>query len=144
MKEELFIYVDMDGVLANFDKEINAVERFAKEEGFFKKLKPISSNVAFINDLISNGFNVCVLSASPNKSADNDKIEWLKRYIPNLKKYIIIRNGENKADFVKTNGVNVLFDDWGKNCRDFEDKGFKAYQVKKYKTIRKLFKDLGI
>ena len=52
MKENLFIYVDMDGVLANFDKEINAVERFAKEEGFFKKLKPISSNVVFINDLI--------------------------------------------------------------------------------------------
>lgn len=143
MKNDLFIYIDMDGVLANFDKEPNAVKRFKIEKGFFKKLQPIKSNVAFVNELIEKGFNVCVLSASPNEDADSDKVAWLKRYLPLLEHYTIIRNGENKADFVSSEGINVLFDDWGKNCNDFIARGYRAYKVGKYRTIRRMFKDLA-
>ena len=32
------VYLDMDGVLARFDKAENAIERFASEKGFFKSL----------------------------------------------------------------------------------------------------------
>ena len=72
--KELNIYVDMDGVLANFNAEPNAVERFKSELGFFAKLKPIQSNVAFVNELIENEFNVFILSASPNNNADKDML----------------------------------------------------------------------
>ena len=37
-KNLLNIYCDMDGVIADFNNEPNAVERFATEKGFFKKL----------------------------------------------------------------------------------------------------------
>lgn len=142
--KELNIYVDMDGVLANFNAEPNAVERFKNELGFFERLKPIQSNVSFVNKLIENNFNVFILSASPNDNADNDKIKWLKRFLPHLQpqNIIIIRNGQNKADFVLTKENNILFDDYGKNCRDFLNRGYMSCQVKKYLTIRKLFQEL--
>ena len=141
-KEKMCIYVDMDGVLADFNNEPNALERFKQEQGFFFKLKPIIENVDYINYLIGLGFNVCVLSASPNEQADFDKLVWLHLYLPQLKNITIIRLGENKADYVKTNGINILFDDYGKNCRDFESRGYKACKVDTNNSIQKLFEGL--
>lgn len=141
-KEKMCIYVDMDGVLADFDREPKALERFKNEVGFFSNLQPIIHNVDYVNYLIACGFNVCVLSASPNEQADFDKLIWLHMYIPKLKNIIIMRVGENKADFVKTKGINILFDDYGKNCRDFESRGYRACKVDTSNTIQKLFEGL--
>ena len=52
--KKLNIYCDMDGVLADFNAEINAVERFKKEKGFFKRLKPFERNVNALRELILN------------------------------------------------------------------------------------------
>ena len=142
LKEKLCIYVDMDGVLADFNNEPNALDRFDNEVGFFYNLQPIVNNVDFVNLLIVNGFNVCVLSASPNEQADFDKLVWLHMYLPQLKNITIMRVGENKADYVKPNNMNVLFDDYGKNCRDFESRGYSACKVDTENTIEKLFRGL--
>ena len=40
--KKLNVYVDMDGVLADFNNEPNALERFKTEKGFFKQLTPIN------------------------------------------------------------------------------------------------------
>ena len=141
-KKKLCIYVDMDGVLADFDNEPNALERFKQENGFFFNLKPINKNVEYVNYLIKCGFNVCVLSASPNEQADFDKLMWLNIHLPQLQNAIIMRVGQNKADFVKTKGINILFDDYGKNCRDFESRGYKACKVDSEHTIQRLFEGL--
>jgi 5'(3')-deoxyribonucleotidase len=132
----------MDGVLADFNAEKNAVERFAVESGFFFNLKPITKNVEFVNLLIANGFNVCILSASPNEQADFDKLVWLHMYLPKVKNITLMRNGQNKADFVKPNAINLLFDDYGKNCRDFINRGYSALKVDSENTIEKLFRGL--
>lgn len=142
LKEKMCIYVDMDGVLADFNNEPNALERFKQESGFFFNLKPINNNVDYVNYLIGLGFNVCVLSASPNEQADFDKIVWLHMYMPKLKNITIIRLGDNKADYVKTKGLNILFDDYGKNCRDFINRGYSACKVDSENTIEKLFRGL--
>ena len=77
----LNIYVDMDGVLADFFAEPNCVERFETEKGFFRRLKPLTNNVATIRKAIADGkYNVYILSASPNARCDNDKRKWLKKY----------------------------------------------------------------
>ena len=38
------IYVDMDGVLADFNAEPDGVARFRTEKGFFRNLKPLKKN----------------------------------------------------------------------------------------------------
>lgn len=45
MLENLVVYCDMDGVLADFDAEPNAVERFRNEKDFFANLTPIAENL---------------------------------------------------------------------------------------------------
>lgn len=130
------IYVDMDNTLANFDIP-NAVKRFSIEKGFFYKLKPIKNRLKIIKDLMINN-NVYILSASPNIQADNDKIKWLKKYLPQIKNdnIIMCRLGQNKADFVKTKTNNLLIDDYNKNCFDFVNRGYSAICVSKNEDLK--------
>lgn len=130
-RNKLNVYIDMDGVIADFNNEINALDRFATEEGFFKKLRPM--NEFGVKQLIHNpNINLFVLSASPNKQADKDKKAWLNYYYPQIKKsnIIIMRVGENKADFMKTKN-GVLLDDYGKNCNQWRERGHQAVKVER-------------
>lgn len=129
--KKINVYLDMDGVIADFNAEENALERFTTEKGFFARLKPM--NADGMKALLSKEeINLYILSASPNKQADKDKIEWLKKWYPQIKRshIIIMRNGKNKADFMKTK-KGVLLDDYGKNCEQWRERGNKAIQVKK-------------
>ena len=74
------VYCDMDGVIADFEGQKNALERFKTEKGFFKQLTPINKEgfKALLNDP---HINLFILSASPNKQADRDKIEFLSSSI---------------------------------------------------------------
>lgn len=122
------IVFDMDGVLADFFAEPNNLERFENERGFFKNLKPIANNNKMVRDMIYMGFNVYIISASPNKQADKEKRQWLSKYIPNLKKenIIICRNGQNKADFMQDIENSILIDDYTQNLIQWKAKGGKT------------------
>lgn len=123
------IYCDMDGVVADFNNEPNAVERFRVEKGFFFKLKPIEVNVKAVKELARYN-EVYILTASPNPRADKDKIKWLKKYMPFIAKenIIICRNGERKVDFMKSDN-GILLDDYSVNLKEWafkrENIGFK-------------------
>ena len=117
------IYVDMDGVLADFNAEPDGVARFRTEKGFFRNLKPLKKNAKALRKLIADGnYNIYILSASPNAAADGDKLDWLKKHRIKLAdgNIIFCRNHERKVDYMKT-ADGILFDDYGKNIREWVD-----------------------
>lgn len=126
------VYLDMDGVIADFNGERNAMERFQTEKGFFKKLHVM--NEWGVRQLIANKkIDVRILTKSPNRQADKDKIAWLKYYFPQIKrnKIIIVRNNKSKADAIKPSQKGVLLDDYGKNINEWRLKGYEGYKVEK-------------
>lgn len=130
-KHLLNIYCDMDGVIADFNAEENAIERFATEKGFFKNLKPMNADgMEKLIEADGKIINLFILSASPNKQADQDKLKWLKCHYPQIKRrnIIIMRNGQNKADYIKTER-GILLDDYGKNCKQWRERGMVAIKI---------------
>lgn len=132
-------YIDMDGVLADFFAVDGAVERFENEKDFFKNLAPIKNNVNAVKQMLAAGINVYILSASPHERADGDKIAWLEKVIPEMpfQNIIIMRIGENKANYVNNQMRAILLDDYGKNCKEFAaaDGMKEAYKIDKWHSI---------
>jgi len=129
--QDKIIFVDMDGVLAQFQEEPNCVERFATEPLFFVGLKPIVHNLQAVRKLIASGKKVKVLSASPNANADRDKHYWLDFYLPELKREdrIIVRNSDSKAEYMGDLGKCVLIDDYSGNLVPVALNGGTAIKV---------------
>ena len=145
------IFLDLDGTLAKFNVR-NALKRFDNEKGFFAKLGAYK-NIEKINEMAKAG-NVYIISASPNEQADNDKIIWIKKYLPNVKieNIVLCRLGENKAKIIE-NKYNIkidknciLLDDYTKNLTEWETVG--GVGIKRLTTVsdnsRKLWKGLTL
>ena len=122
------MFLDLDGTLARFNVR-NALERFDKEKGFFSKLLAYKG-IEIVNELAKTN-QLFVISASPNEQADIDKMIWLEKYLPNIKKenITICRLGENKAKVIE-NKYNItidkscfLLDDYTKNLIEWENVG---------------------
>ena len=110
------LFLDLDGTLARFNVR-NALKRFDNEKGFFANLKAYKY-IEVVNTLaLSN--EIYIISASPNEQADNDKMIWLKKYLPNVKdsNITLCRLGENKAKIIE-NKYNLIIDS---NCYLLDD-----------------------
>ena len=145
------IFLDLDGTLARFNVR-NALERFDKEEGFFARLKAYK-NIEVVNELAKTN-NLFIISASPNEQADNDKMIWLEKYLPNInvENITICRLGQNKAQIIQDkynitiNEQCYLLDDYTKNLNEWESFGGKG--IKRLTFVsdnsRKLWKGLTL
>lgn len=94
------VYVDMDGVLVDFDSGVRRVPRkvfdsYTKPDeipGIYALMDPMSGAIDAIRRL-NNKYQVYILSTAPwnNPSAWSDKMEWVKRYLgDDFKKKLIL------------------------------------------------------
>lgn len=103
----------MDGVLARFEEEPNALERFVNERGFFERLQPTKFTEQLQKYTPMELEDFYILTSSPNHKADMDKINWIRKHVPALvNKIICVRSGKEKARFAKG---NILIDDYTEN-----------------------------
>lgn len=124
------LFVDMDGTLAKWN-EVQYEEQLL-EEGYYRNLKPNRKVVDEVNSIIDKGYDVYVLSCVLPESqyAQNEKIEWLKEYLPQLKaeNQIFVPYGRNKAEYLKENyspitNKDYLLDDYTKNLIEWKEYG---------------------
>lgn len=119
-KRSLRIYVDMDGVMADF--EANLKGRNPKSvklmPGTYIRLDPIQGALEAVRTLIASGHDVWIATKTPthNLLADSEKKHWINEYIPELLDKTIITpdKGCLRGD--------VLIDDrpHKANCESFE------------------------
>ena len=119
-------YFDMDGVISNFHKEpykySNAINRH-----WIANLDPFMNNINIIRRLIADGKSVYILSKAASEQAKLGKIDWLHKYIPELKQnriIIIVGNGK-KCDYMKTK-TGILIDDDKTNINQWIKAGHKG------------------
>jgi 5'-nucleotidase len=90
MKTTKTVYIDMDGVIANFEKTFNLIRAYAPDmeyphstPGFFKTLDPIEGAIDAVNTLRENpNLDVWILSAPSEMNAISytEKREWIEKH----------------------------------------------------------------
>lgn len=111
------IYVDMDGVIAEYD-----IGNFD-----YNTIRPLQSNIKRIKELIDNNINVKILTICKNNKIVEEKIVWIQKYMPFFdinnvifiskedEKYSGLSSKELKSEFLKSNinydNINIVVDD---------------------------------
>lgn len=108
MKNKTKIFVDMDGVLVNFQSGINKLDEATKREyaddgngqphyddvlGIFSLMEPLDGALEGVRALQAKGYDLYILSTAPwgNPSAWSDKVAWVTKHLDDVfhKKMII-------------------------------------------------------
>lgn len=131
------IFVDMDGVLALYDKDtVNKMYN----EGFFISRPAQKGNLNLVKTLMNDcNVDVYILSSllADSEFILKEKNEWLDKHLPELpfEKRIFVPEGVAKSTFINSklnglhNSTNVLIDDYTVNLVKWEEDGYLALKM---------------
>lgn len=145
------LFIDMDGVIADFEKGINSGAGDLNqmfENKFFRKLEPMEKEIADKIERLQELTEVKILSKACVERDDKrfvnqvaDKKYWLMRFAPTVKnKDIIIQSAEeSKGKIVRefSDFHCMLLDDYSLNLAEWElAGGIGIKKAKRFKTER--------
>lgn len=106
------LYVDMDGVIVDFESGINALTeeekkcfkgKYSQCPNIFSKMIPMEHALDSVQEL-SELFDVYLLSSPSwgNASAWSDKYEWVSKYLPYMERKLILSSQKhlNRGDYI--------------------------------------------
>ena len=155
------IFIDMDGVLADFDGSF--LSTFGKtcedcesknemwrlihgHDEFFYNL-PMMRSAKELYDwaykyqltrAIDSPYILTSAGSSDFMHVAQQKRRWIQKHIDKNAMVITVKDGLDKAAFVQNNG-DILIDDWGKNCAAWQAVGGMAI---KYENAEQAIDDL--
>lgn len=137
------IYLDLDGVFANFDKAVLEHTGFSYQSNprsawpvldkiphFFSTLEPLPGAVELFNQIANTamayGERVAILTALPLntnelRTAERDKKDWVAHYLSPEIDVICVPNWSYKAELA--NNESILLDDSARNIKAWCEKG---------------------
>ena len=94
------LYIDMDGVIVDFQSGIDAlgksdkdeyIDRYSNIPGIFSKMKPMNGALDAVKKL-SEKYDVYILSCPGwgNASAWSDKYDWINKNLPYMERRLIL------------------------------------------------------
>lgn len=158
-KSNFTIYVDMDGVVANFDQgfydatgkwpkdisheELKALKKQLVAEGdFFYNLKPMPGAKQLWNYV--NKYNAKILTATGDTEPDKvatEKRRWAKKIL-GVSNIIVVRKLPMKAEYA--NPTSILIDDREKALKPWKNAGGIGIHFTDVASAIKQLKSLGL
>lgn len=120
------IFVDMDGVIVDFDKHSKSMnmtgDEIKKHPGAYLAMEPIEGALAGVRTLIGMGWEVWIATKPPTgiAFAYADKAQWIMNHLPELRRKIIITHDKGLLG----DSFDFLIDDrpHKANCEKFAGK----------------------